>query len=839
MNKKISINTEWKLRHEDLMIEELNPEVFKHPDSNCMNVDLPCDVHMPLIKEKIIPEPTVGMGYLESEWIENRSWWFYKELLVEENELQNNDNIYLVLEQLDSNAKIWINSELIGEQKSVHYPFKREIKTDLKEGINTILVRVTTGYEGISDKDIQSLGGRILNNGGRGDKRRAFSRKPQYTCGWDWAPRLLTCGMNGNAYLMEEQSVVVRDVHVTTSRIEPSALLHVSLNLDNVRLIATQEVEVELSILYQDMVVHSLLAEYNLRAGSNYFEHHVNIDEPQLWWPNGYGEQPLYDLKVKVTTADASDVYESSFGIRKIELDNSRIDKDNRLFAIKVNNEKIFCKGANWVPSDVIYARVSEDKIVTLLQAAKDENFTMLRIWGGGIFEQDLFYDLCDKYGILIWQDFMYACSVYPETRKWFMEESEQEAIYQVKRLRNHPCLALWCGNNEMYWIYGEEEEHKLDEKEMKQMMHNIYNYLLPDIIYNYSKETIYWNSSPYGGPEASAETMGDNHIWPSWRYHNPVYESHEIYDDRETKFMSEYGYMGPCHKDSIMEYCGENVDNQSNELYKAHSHYYNSEFKRGMVYKGICQHYGETVVRCFEDYLLYGQAMHGHLLEYSLLSYRSRENCYGALYWMFNDAWGEEGWTTIDYYLRRKPSYYFVKRALMPIIFILKRVDKKVRVIALNETNKAVAISFDAGRQDYLGHDIVKEQRLITLEARSRSVVYEMDYISPSSQELYYVKNVKSNEHYINSAYLADHYFKQIATIMPDLGYQIEMIGKDIKVTIEAKHYAHVVFIDLPMYKELSDNYFDMLPGEIKEIFIYNCAPVKTEDVVVKSIIN
>lgn len=300
MNRKISLDTGWKLRYEELHVEKLEPMILKTMDDRWMDVNLPCDVHMPLIEKGIIPEPTIGVGYQESAWIEEKSWWFYRELIIDQDILLKNDRLYIVLEQLDTNAQIWINDQLVGEQKSVHYPFKKDIKFDLKAGINTILVRVTTGFEGIDDNRIQSLEGIVLPNGGREDARRAFLRKPQFTCGWDWAPRLLTCGMNGNAFLVVEQSVVVRDVHVVTTQIEPSAELNINIHIDNLNLIATQDVMMKVSVLYDNQEVYIQESDHNIRAGSNYFTNVVTIETPLLWWPNGYGDQPLYELKVEV-----------------------------------------------------------------------------------------------------------------------------------------------------------------------------------------------------------------------------------------------------------------------------------------------------------------------------------------------------------------------------------------------------------------------------------------------------------------------------------------------------------------------------------------------------------
>lgn len=815
MKKIQNINEHWKLFGTAMGCDYTDAFIdMKRGKVEVYDVCLPCDVHMPLIQDGVIKDPVESTYSQESLWIEDKAWWFYRDFALSHEDLSNFMNIKLSLDKLDMDGQVYVNGKFIGQHRSAHYPFEKDIKYRLVPGNNRIAVRLTTGFETIEDERVDVIRDKVIPCGNRGDHRRAFSRKPQYCSGWDWMERIMTCGMNGDAYVIMEKEVSITHLIVSTNKLmtgRPAmAHLKVKVELDNHELVATRISNLRLSIIFDKEVMATVDQELILRGGYNCYETEITIDEAQLWWPNGYGDQPLYTITAEID----SDTYTTKFGIRTIELNQNPIDDENRMFSFKVNGIDIFAKGSNWVPSDAIYARVSHDKYKVLIEECALQNNNMLRIWGGGIYEPDIFYDLCDAYGILIWHDFMYACSVYPEYEKWFMEESKNEAEYQTKRLVNHPSMALWCGNNEMHWIYGEEAAFKLSEEEMKTTLHNIYNYMLPEIVEKNVPKGLYWNSSPYGREVASSENMGDNHIWPSWRHEHPVFEDYATYDQRETKFMSEYGYLGPCKLETIKQYCDtDKVIHYKDGDYKYHSHYFDKDYTQGMVAKGIAMQYGMDKALSMEAYLLLGGLAQGKLLEYSLEAFRSKCHCSGALLWMYNDAWGEEGWTTIDYYLNRKISYHYVRRAFSPVKLIMKVVGDELRVIGINETSEAVSFDCEIGFVTYDGQKNVEVKRY-SLGKHTRHVIDVMSYVKRTKEGLYY--GMPLNCPIVDPVILTDYYVKELPVLDSQLSYEVE--GNKIKVS--STSFAHGVHFNLPAHIRLSDEYFDLLPGECREIF-------------------
>ena len=293
----------------------------------------------------------------------------------------------------------------------------------------------------------------------RGDKRRAFLRKPQYVYGWDWSPRAVTVGVADDVYIEIAKIARIIDVYIYTERIEDKcAVIKGEIEVENMNILSTLDAEyVRLNLsLNNEVKAFFEVKDVFLCSGLNYIPFEIKIDNPQLWWPNNSGKQPLYKVNCSLITGKQEISYPLyDFGIRTIELDTSRISADRRNFKFKINGQDIFAKGANWVPSDPLYIRVDDDRLEKIIKEAADANMNILRIWGGAVYNRKSFYTLCDKYGLLVLQDFMFACSAYPDTLEWFMELCEKEIDYQIKRLRNHACMALFCGNNECHEIFS------------------------------------------------------------------------------------------------------------------------------------------------------------------------------------------------------------------------------------------------------------------------------------------------------------------------------------------------------------------------------------------------
>lgn len=836
--EKLYLNKNWKMHEEPMKWNKDFLSVVMGQKDGWYECDLPVDVRMPLLESKVIKEPLKADYSFESEWIEKRSWWFVKEFSVSEFQIEN-DIVELVMEGLDTRSDIFINGHYIGTHRSVHYPFVFDVKEFLLPEKNTIAVRVTSGLEEVRESDVADIDYVVsmeVYNGrdGRGDKRRAFVRRPQYTCGWDWGPKVTTIGITGNVFLRGYKKIAIRDVSVETKEVyygnnHKDALLKVSVNVEDLNLIASKVCDLKIVFVKDgNQEGTAEIKNYLLTSGYNYIDTEIVIPDAQLWWPNGAGKQPLYTVKISAV-CDENGVVEEwpefKYGIRTVEIDTSPLDGDNRKFEIVVNGMPIFCKGGDWIPNDFIYARVPDKKYEILLEEAVEANFNMIRVWGGGLYEREIFYELCDQKGILIWQDFMFACATHPDHQEWFKSLMRYEMDYQTKRLRNHSCIGLFCGTNEVHWIYNPiDNPDKFDFDFTHNEPHGLYvaNILAKELIRLNCPSIPYWNSSPYGGKTTPNEdTVGDIHWWRNAFMSPKLEERIEVkdYDKIEAKFVSEYGYVGPCCLESTKEYMdGKPLDRKS-EVWYHHS----NVFEKGTVEKAIEKNYIDRPEDLsIEDYILYGGMVHSLMYGYSLEALRFKKQCYGGIFWMYNDAWGEVGWTIIDYYLRRKIPFYGVKRALAHRKFTLRLVDNEIVLQGINDTSEMISLKGKFGYVSFDGRLDMTKTVTFQLKPFSREyVIVEKigDYDLKSGTYMLYVD---SDE--IDNVWLRTEDNKQMKYERNTLEIvSCEDTDNDKRITVTASGYVHGVYVKGNM--KCSDNYFDLLPGEVKTIIVKNAA--------------
>lgn len=782
-----------------------------------------CDVSIALMKAGRIQDPVIADHCYENEWIEQRSWWFTKELELAV--LPQCDTAELVFPSLDCHGDIFFNGVYLGHQASSHYPFRRDVKQWIKKGKNRITVRLTVGLEHVSGQDLAEINRAVCTEKGNGcldrsDKRRAFLRKPQYVFGWDWSPRIATCGIMEEAYLEFHQKLAVRGLHLYTQHAdEKEASICGEVELENLDLLGTCDADVIVDISYDGVLIHSVsLEDQLLTSGLNYIPFSFVLLRPKLWWPNGCGEQPLYDVDLLVSVKGET-IAEVSMplGVRTVQLDTSRDSQGRRRFAFMVNGREIFCKGANWIPADAIYARVDDQRFKTLITEAANANFNMLRVWGGGLYNREIFYRLCDEKGILLWHDFMFGCSCYPDHLDWFRRECEKEMDYQTRRLRNHPCMALFCGNNEDHQIFNWNENPwwGIRGTQDKQYGLALANQSAKDIIWKNCSHIPFWNSSPYGGPDPGGQEEGDVHYWAQCMM-NPEMEKRiepKEYDKVTSRFVSEYGYPGPTCLATMKEYLGRDSIDRNGKIWKMHT----NTFEKDTVAAGIEKHYRNPENLEIEDYILYAGMVQSTQLNYSLEALRGNLSCFGGLFWMYNDCWGEIGWTIIDYALRRKISFYGVKRAFAPVRLILREKEGKVVVIGCNDTGKSCSFLAEIGYISFDG-SVHSTREIPVVVPAGRSCVLEERLPDYDPQRGVYVVLPDSNQ--VEFALLRRTDIRRMAIHGRVNVLSYEDQGQDLVVTVQAETYTHGVYFegDLPC----SDQYFDLLPGQEKTVTLF-----------------
>ena len=444
---EILLDGTWELRDEDLDCgAEDAPRILKLK-RGWIPTPVPGDVRQGLMAAGRIEDPLLGLNSLKQHWIEERSWWLRKQFSVPSTVL-GAERVELEIDGLDVHASIFLNGVHLGDHPSAFRPFVTRVEEHLIEGENTLLVRLTSGTEHVSEEQADALGGFIQTSSRRperGDRRRVFLRKPQYTWGWDWAPRIATVAIAGSVKLRPLDKAAIRDVEVTCERRGKNVDLRATVTVEWLDWYKEGRGTIEFAVKDPDgRALQEVSEEQFLQSGLNYVEFRVPVRDPRLWWPTGMGRQDLYTVSVRARAAGRTLRRPPiKYGIRFVELER------DGTFAIKVNGVRTFCKGANWITPDALYARATGDQINHLVSEAKLANFNMFRVNGVGRYERDSFYEACDREGIMVWQDFMFGCAPYPDHLESFRDEVAREADYQTKRLRNHACVVLWCGSNE------------------------------------------------------------------------------------------------------------------------------------------------------------------------------------------------------------------------------------------------------------------------------------------------------------------------------------------------------------------------------------------------------
>jgi beta-mannosidase len=827
---EMNLSQHWRLTMEPISCGAVNAPYVLRKKEPWYPCSLPNDIHMTLIENGLMPEPLEKLNSLDCQWAEGKSWWYLRKFTVDS---INYNIMELTLESLDGWADVFLNGVHIGRHKSAFYPFRRDVRALLFEGENTLLVRLTTGLEHITDAQVAELKGNTaadcLGNM-RGDKRVPYLRKPQYACGWDWGPRLTTCGIVKSAALCGYNGCAVRDTYIRTVKIENNqAVMKASVTVENFNFIESMDAQVKIRIAYDGAEVCGVSRRCHMRSGVNYVHFDFLLDNPRLWWPNGMGQPNLYTAQAGVTAqGETHDAPPFAFGVRTIEIDQSKTD-DGRLFSFAVNGVKIFCKGANWIPADSIYARVAPEKYETLLLEAKDANFNMLRVWGGGLYEQDIFYETCDKHGILVWQDFMFACAMYPDNEPDFISLTEKELEHQTRKLRKHACLALFCGGNEN--IQGFYEWWPIKNDRLPGGAY-VYNHLAPMAVERNCPEIPYWNSSPYGGASPNGVDYGDTH---EWRFTmSSVMEDRitpERYDGITSKFVAEYGYIGPCSRSGINRYhAGEPVEVGS-EIWRLH----NNTFEKETVPAGIAKHYADAALS-MDEYLLYAGMCQAMMLEYSLEAIRYKNLCGGALFWMYNDCWGEVGWTIIDYYLKRKPSYYAVKRAFAPVKIILRKENGSVNAVFANEHPHPITMEVEYGRVSFDGKANEAQTVKITLPPRSRAV--QLTFAIPKHDPRDGVVFVRPVNDEAGAALLRECVPKERNIPRAEINVKSEQTADGaLALTVSSEGFCHGVHFKGLEENDFSDLYFDLLPNREKRVILRD-PPAGAEKIIPSCII-
>ena len=831
INMKIDLNGKWQLTYQDVKSGE--------GWGRSITAAVPGDVHLDLMNAGLILEPLISDNNAKCRWTEDKEWFYSRSFHADA--AMTSKKLELVCEGLDLTADIWINGMQAGHANNMFIAHRFAVSGLIKNGENTITVRIDPGFAAVEGKDLESYS----HSWNVFDLRRPWMRKAQQSFFWDVAPRMVTCGIWKGISIEVQDAAVIRDLSVSSVMVPDKAKSEISGNTcEECGLSAVVSITLEVEVFSEipvEMEFTGLLdghgvelrwsKQITLGKGLHSVTESLSVADPKLWWPSGMGEANLYQVDValcginEVGSAgnfaggeESKTVFGTrslKHGIRSIRILQEVLNEKEKTFTFVINGSKVFCKGGNWVPTDSIYARCSDAKIVKLLELAKDANFNMMRIWGGGIYESDAFYEACDRLGIMVWQDFMFACGYYPDGDADFCAEVEREIVSVVKRLRNHSSLVVWSGNNEnqvMFNCDGHPGKVFHGEKIFNEMMTDLCGRLDPDRPYR--------RGSPY--PGSSLE--GDQHEWDytlGWRDKNPKALRFWDYPEKNHKFLSEFGIFAPSALSSIKKFMGEQPVVKDSPVWNHHTNYFAHD---GHIDGIIAMYYRDEGCPTLEEYILAGQMVQAEAMKYILEEFRSRMyDCSGTLFWEYNDTWGHIGYSLVDYYLARKALYFYMRRAFAHLHVVFR--NEGADILITNDTTHDGDLTVEYGIMTLHGQTLFSGSRQVLVSASSRADVAGMADAVAAVQDkaaAFSYATVWRDGQLVDSNRCFLVPIKQVKTPADTLTWKLEKINDHTwRALFTTVNYAWMVALTLPDGCEPSDNDFDLWPGQSCEVMI------------------
>ena len=617
---------------------------------------VPGGVHTDLMALDLIPDPFVADNEKRVMWVAE-SDWVYRRTFAANAALLSEQRVSLVCDGLDTLAEVALNGVRLGETDNMFRQYAWDVKSLLREGENELVIVFSSPVQYITAKQAE----RPLRGVSQAIDGGPYLRKAPCQFGWDWGPQLPPIGVWKDIRLEGRSTARMADVHLRQQH-------------DNGAVTVTATVAVE---RWNET---PLAAHVRITAPDGTVQHAqvaiagdaetlaVQVKNPQLWWPNGYGEQPLYSVDVRLLAGDvACDAAHYQLGLRTLEL-RREPDTWGESFTFVVNGVPVFAKGSNWIPTDSFPTRISDAFLEQLIRDSALSHQNMLRVWGGGFYEEERFYDLCDKYGLLVWQDCAYSCSIYPMWDEAFIENTRVETVENVRRLRHRASLALWCGNNEMEGGWADWGWNRPENADLKADYDRFFHRLLPAWVTAEDPDHTYWPSSPSSGipfENPQSQERGDAHYWDVWHGGKPF----SAYRGQYPRFMSEFGFQALPTLATIRTYAEEADWNMTSYIME---HHQRNAAGNGKMIAHMTDHY--RMPKDFPSLVYLSQLLQAEGIRYGVEHWRrNMARVSGTLYWQLNDCWPVASWASLDYFGRWKTLHYAAKRFYAPLLLSIE----------------------------------------------------------------------------------------------------------------------------------------------------------------------
>ena len=823
--KHISLDGQWQIK--GFPFREGEPKDAGHglvlrsgvrDPEGWLPAQVPGDIHNDLMEAGQLEYLYYGDAIERNKWTKDLEWWYKREFFVSAQDL--NEVSELVFKGIDTMASIYLNGKKIGRCENMFREYRFDVSDKLLldapnslwvcvEPINIVMKQYNTDPYFACFND-----------------HRIFIRKAQCHFGWDWAPDCPGAGIWNSVELQSYSKIRIDGVNLNT-HMNGAVTFFVTLN-DAVQNIGN--LDLALSIQISDVDGHELCHESWPVSGIKNFRN-LFVKNSKIWWPNGMGEAHLYNYKISLSKQNtALDQRQGRLGFREVQLQEAPMGPDKMGFSFIVNHQECFAKGANWVPLDNFTGAIPEEKYRHMLQLVKLSGMNMLRVWGGGIYEKDIFYELCDELGIMVWQDFMFACGDVPDNHAWFNENVREEIIYQIKRLRIHTSLVYWVGGNEKSGDFY---------RKMVNYGDSIFDEMIPGLLQTYDPFRPYRRGSPYAYIDSGNNPKsGDSHLSALAETFSPT--SKGFFDYRncvnhiDSSFNSEFALQGPARRSSFENFMPEQnywpIDDLWN--YRITCNPYDHHDRRTFAEKqlALCQAFFAEP-KNHVDFIKYGMTIHAEAMWDEMFGYRcKRPSNSGSMFWMYSDPWPTGSWSVVDYYGMPKAAYYAAKRASKALQIGWKnRSDEKGwQLVVCNDSLQSYQGQLRFGEEDVHGLEKWHREISVTIAPNAPLILAEIETASFSGQEnaFLYAELTCQDETLRNTFF--PNFWKKVAWPEPQL--KIEKVEKlsqgSWALSLKCEKYARCVHVEgLPegcsegstVY--LSDAFFDMRAGERKTL--------------------
>ena len=795
---------------------------------------VPGCIHTDLMANGIIKDPYYRLNESEVQWVDKVDWIYQNTFTITNNEIQKQHH-EIQFEGLDTYASVFLNDSLILKSNNMHRTYIIDVKKLLVVGENYLKIilesPIKKGLELYDSLDyiIPVSANDQANTGNveEGKRISVFTRKAGYHYGWDWGPRLVTSGIWRPVTLNSWNDVRIKDFNISYSFDGPSFIKTDVLVESSVK-----NKNALLKITINDSTVIS--SNVLLKKGEQNLVNHFSLKSPKLWWPNGMGEQYLYDFNAEIQFNNAVSSSGQKLGFKTIYLET----KDSTLspnFYFNVNGYPTFAKGVNYIPQDIFINRIKSTNYESLLVAAAKANMNMIRVWGGGIYEDKRFYELCDSLGLMVWQDFMFACAMYPGD-SGFLENVRLEAIDNYNRLKKHTCIVLWCGNNENLsawkrWGWEKTVIKEQSKKVADKIWHDydtLFHHILPKVVYqNYPEQgfsknnnwQVYWSSSP-SAKEGITESykFGDTHYWGVWWGKEPF----ENYNTKISSFMSEYGFQSFPEYQTFRKFAKKKDEDMYSKVMK---HHQRSSIGNATIEEYMNREYQKP--KNFKSLLYLSQILQSDGIRTAIEAHRrNKDQCMGSLYWQLNDCWPGASWSSIDYYGKWKALYYQTKKAFNPIIVTNEFIDSNLHIKAITDLNEEFSGEVELSLLNFKNAKPIKKwnQKIHLNPFESKQVIIiPKEHFQLFKENAYLKLELKNKDEIISSKNIFFLPFKNLNISKPEIDYKwkLDKIERKINITVKSKYFAKGIFISSASKSNFNDNFFDLGALEQKTVTI------------------